>query len=195
MVVGMRYLCVRARERGSCDNNRGMGARYMEKLVIRKLKADLTILKSDKSWLTNIEYLKEREDKIIQELKLELYKLKPKITRIVEAITDGFDTAEMRSQLLILDQRKKRIKERVANSKIPDLKFSHRETFLKLVEVFEWIEKGLEKKETSPEIVKALNSIVENITITPRYNKQVGTNISITPAWTMIMDLIIERLK
>ena len=82
------------------------GTRHMEKLVIRKLKADLTILKSDKSWLTNMDYLKEREDKIIQELKLELYKLKPKITRIVEAIADGFDTAEMRSKLLLLDQRK-----------------------------------------------------------------------------------------
>ncbi len=195
MLMGMRYSCVRARERGSCENNRGMGTRHMEKLVIRKLKADLIILKSDKSWLTNMDYLKEREDKIIQELKLELYKLKPKITRIVEAIADGFDTAEMRSKLLLLDQRKKRIKERISNSKIPDLKFSHKETFLKLVEVFEWIEKGLEKKETSPEIVKALNSIVDNITMTPRYNKQVGTNISITPAWTMIMDLIIERLK
>jgi hypothetical protein len=188
-------MCVRARERGSCENNRGMSARHMEKLVIRKLKVNLTILKSDKSWLTNIEYLKEREDKIIQELKLELYKLKPKITRLVEAIADGVDTAEMRSKLLLFDQRKKRIKERVANSRIPDLKFSHKETFLKLIEIFEWIEKGLEEKSTPPEIVKALNSIVDNITMTPRYNKQVGTNISITPAWTMIMDMIIERLK
>jgi DNA invertase Pin-like site-specific DNA recombinase len=193
MVGNYRYMCIRARERGTCSNDRGVSAYHLEKKVLLMLRSKLILMDDKILWLTDMGLLQEKEAEFLRNAKAELEKMKPRISRIVEAIASGVDTSEMRLILLKMDQRKTILKKRITSSKVPHLDFTHKDAILILRAILNWIEEGFKIKPTPSDIVKALRSCVDEVILRPRLNRKTGVNIEILPAWSVIVDMVIQE--